>query len=106
SSPSRVEELKKAVFQQIDDLKANGPTPKQFSDVKETLLRDLETNMMNNSFLLTNIYIRYQTGEDLGTLFNLADYYNKMTPAMIQDAAKTYLNTNNYVSVELYPEKK
>ena len=38
--------------------------------------------------------------------FNLADYYNKMTPAMIQDAAKTYLNANNVVKVTLFPEKK
>jgi len=106
SSPSRVEELVKAVLKDIEDFKAKGPTPKHFADVKETMLRDLETNSKTNGFLLTNISIRYQYGEDLSTLFNLADYYNKLTPEIIQEAAKTYLNTNNYVEVELFPEKK
>jgi predicted Zn-dependent peptidase len=50
--------------------------------------------------------IRYEIGEDLATLFNLADYYNKLTPEIVQDAAKTYLNTNNYVDVQLFPEKQ
>ena len=43
---------------------------------------------------------------EVATLFNLADYYNKITPELAQQAARTYLNTNNYVSVQLYPEKK
>jgi zinc protease len=106
SSPVRVDELVKAVFQQIEDLKTKGPTPTQTADVKETFLRDLETSKTTNGFLLTNIASRYQFGEDLSTLFNLADYYNKITPEMAQNAARTYLNTNNYVSVQLDPEKK
>ena len=32
--------------------------------------------------------------------------YNALTPAIVQEAAKTYLNTNNYVEVTLFPEKK
>jgi zinc protease len=105
SSPSRVDELVDAVFKQIAELAANGPTPRQLADVKETLLRNLETQSKTNSFLLTNISTRYEYGEDVGTLFNLADYYNRLTPEMIRDAAKTYLNMNNYVLVELFPEK-
>jgi zinc protease len=70
------------------------------------MLRDLQTSSKTNGFLLTNIAARYETGEDLATLFNLADYYNKLSPAVIQEAAKKYLNTDNYVLVELFPEKK
>ena len=106
SSPDRTEELVKSVFKEIDLLKTKGPTDKQVADVKETLLRDLETNSKQNGFLLLNIYSRYQQSEDLGTLFGLADYYNKLTAATIQEAAKTYLDTNNYVKVTLFPETK
>jgi zinc protease len=105
SSPARVDELVSAVFKQIAELQANGPTARQLADVKETLLRNLETQSKTNGFLLTNISTRYEYGEDVGTLFNLADYYNRLTPEMIRDAAKSYLNTNNYVLVELFPEK-
>jgi zinc protease len=93
-------------MQQIDDLKTKGPTAKQIADEKELLLRNLETNSKTNGFLLTNMSIRYEIGEDLATLFNLADYYNKLTTEIVQDAAKTYLNTNNYVDVQLFPEKQ
>ncbi len=106
SSPDRVDELVRAVLQQIDAFKTQGPTPQQVADVKETLLRDLETNRTSNGFYLTNIAGRYETGEDLASLFHLQDYYNRITPAMLQEAARTYLNTNNYVDVELFPEKK
>jgi len=33
------------------------------------------------------------------------DYYKKIDKAMIQEAAKTYLNTNRYVEVMLFPER-
>jgi zinc protease len=106
SDPARVDELAKALLEQIEEFKSKGPTPKQVADVKETMLRDLETSSKTNGFLLTNISARYETGEDLETLFNLADYYNRITPELIQQAARTYLNTGNYVLVELFPEKK
>ena len=106
SSPDRVDELGKAVLQQIETLKAQGPTPTQLADVKETLLRDLETSRTSNNFYLSNIAGRYEVGEDLDSLFHLEDYYNKLTPAIIQEAARTYLNVNNYVDMELFPEKK
>jgi zinc protease len=106
SDPARIDELVKAMLEQIEKLKAEGPTAKQVADVKETMLRDLETSTRTNGFYLTNISARYETGEDLSTLFNLADYYNKITPETIQQAARTYLDTNNYVLVELKPEAK
>jgi zinc protease len=106
SSPDRTDELVKSVFREIELLKTKGPTDKQVADVKELLLRDLETNSKQNNFLLVNIYSRYQQSEDLATLFGLADYYNKLTAATIQEAARKYLDTNNYVKVTLFPETK
>ena len=44
--------------------------------------------------------------EDLRDFFNLPEFYKKLTAAMIQDAARTYLDTNNYVQVTLFPEKQ
>jgi zinc protease len=106
ASPDRLEELVKVVFDEIEKLKTGGPTPKQVSDIKETMLRDLETSNQSNGFLLTNIAVRYQTGEDLETLFNLDDYYQKIDAEMIQTAARTYLNADNYTIVELFPERQ
>jgi zinc protease len=106
ASPDRLEELVDVVFDEIEKLQTEGPTPKQVSDIKETMLRDLETSNESNGFLLTNIAVRYQTGEDLETLFNLDDYYQQIGAEMIQTAARTYLNTQNYTMVKLFPESR
>jgi zinc protease len=104
-SPDRTDELVKGVFKEIDQLKTNGPTDKQVSDVKETFLRDQETNMKQNGYLLTQIANRYQLSEDLTSLFNMADFYNKIDAATIKDAARLYLKNDNFVKVTLFPEK-
>jgi zinc protease len=106
SAPQRTEDLIKRVFEEIEKLKANGPTEKQISDEKEALLREFETNSKLNGYLLNQIYLRYQNGEDPAGLWNIPEYYKKLDAAMIQQAAKTYLNTNNFVEVTLFPEKK
>jgi zinc protease len=105
-APDRTEELIKAALQQIDLLKTKGPTDAQVADARQKLLRDFETNMKQNSYLLAQLSLKYQYADDVATLFALADYYNKLTPATIQDAAKKYLNPQNVVKVTLFPEKK
>lgn len=105
-APERADDLIKRVFQEIEKLKTNGPTEKQVNDKKEALLREFETSSKLNNYLLSQIAFRYQFGEDPAGLWNIADYYKKIDGAMIQQAAKTYLNTNNYLKVTLVPEKK
>ena len=50
----------KATLQQVELLKKAGPTEKQVTDAKEKLLRDLETNMKQNGYLLTQLSLKYQ----------------------------------------------
>ena len=106
SDPTRAEGLVKRVFQEIERLKTEGPTAQQVNDVKLALLRDFETNTKSNSYLLNQIGLKYQYGEDPATLWEVPKYYEKLDPAAIQQAAKTYLNMQNYVKVMLMPEKK
>jgi zinc protease len=105
-APERTEELIKAALQQVELLKTAGPTEKQVTDAKEKLLRDLETNRKQNNYFVTQLSLRYQYSEDLATLFSLEELYKQLTPAMIQEAAKQYLNPANVVKVTLFPEKK
>jgi len=106
SAPDRTENLIKRVFQEIELLKTNGPTDKQVNDEKEALLREYETNSKVNNYWLTQITAKYQSGEDVVALWHIPELYNKIDKAMIQQAARTYLNTNAYVEVMLFPEKK
>ena len=108
SNPTRTEELIKRVFAEIDAFVKSGPTDKQLADVKEAFIREYENNMTNNGYLLAQISTKYEYGEtaELPVLFDLAGWYRKVTPATIQAAARQYLNTQRYVLVSLYPEKR
>jgi zinc protease len=103
-SPQRTEELTKAVFKEIEALQSVGPTEKQVNDVREAFMRDLETSMKDNTYLVSQISMRYQFGEDVKTLFAMADYYKQLTPTLIQEAARTYLKKDRFVRVTLLPE--
>ena len=104
--PARADDLVKRVFEEIELLKSNGPTEKQVGDEREALLREFETNSKQNNFLLSQLSLRYEYGEDPAGLWDIPEYYRKIDGAMIRQAAKTYLDTNNYVKVTLLPEKK
>ena len=106
SAPDRADALSKRVFQEIEALKNNGPTDQQLADQKEILLREFERNSKLNSYLVGQIAARYKNGDDPATLWLVPDLYRKIDKAMIQEAAKTYLNTSRYVEVMLFPEKK
>ena len=105
-NPARTDELIKAIFREIENLKTNGPSEKQVNDTREALLREYETNMKQNNYLLTQIYYSYQLQEDLKYVFDLPEYLKTLSAAMIHEAARTYLNTGNYVQVTLFPEKE
>jgi zinc protease len=76
------------------------------NDTKEAFLREFETNIKQNSYLLSQIVLRYESGDDVAGLWKVPEYYRKLDAATIQQAAKTYFDTKNYVKVTLFPEKK
>jgi len=106
SDPQRTNDLIKRVFQEIEKFKTEGPTEKELNDEREACLREFETSIKLNGFLLSQLISDYQIGEDPAVFLEVPDYIRKVNAAAIQQAAKTYLNTNNYVQVSLFPEKK
>ena len=108
SSPDRADELMKRVFAEIEAFKKEGPTDKQLADTREAFIRDHEVNLKSNAYLLGQLAGKYQLGEEaeIGYLWELPAFYNKVTVAGVRDAARLYLNTQRYVKVVLVPEKK
>src|ERR1051325_1430552 len=104
SSPDRTDDLIKRVFEEIEKFKANGPTEKQLNDEREALLREFETSSTQNGYLLNQISLRFSNGEDPAGIWLIPDFYKKLDAATVQEAAKTYRNTQAYVKVTLFPE--
>ena len=105
SAPERAEELTKAIFEEIDRLKTAAPEDTEVNNVREQLLREFETGTRQNGYWLAQLGFKYRRGEDPGDLPVYPESLKKLSPAVVQEAAKTYLNTSNYVLVRLMPEK-
>jgi zinc protease len=103
--PARLNALVSALFRDIDDFKRRGPSVGQLADQRLALARDLETNSNSNSYLLNQLTYKYEYGEDPGEVFRLPEFYERITPAAVRDAAQMYLDTNRYVRVTLLPER-
>ena len=104
--PARTDDLIKALFVVIDDFKTTGPSSGQLADVRAALLRDLETDSQQNGFVLRQLVYAYEYGEDIPDVSNVRASYDQLTPEVIRDAARTYLDASRYVKVVLMPEAK
>jgi predicted Zn-dependent peptidase len=69
------------------------------------MTRENQTNMQQNGYLVSQIAARYQISEPLDSLFSLRAYFDKLSVASIQEAARTYLDLQNYIKLALFPEK-
>jgi zinc protease len=105
-APDRTDALIKTVFKEIEDLKANGPSQQQINDAKTLMTREFETNSKQNLYLRSQIAQKYAYGEPVEDVFTTPQLFSRLTAAMVQDAARKYLDVNNYVQVTLFPEKK
>jgi zinc protease len=73
------------------------------SDVRAGLLRDLETNRQSNGYWLNLITYAYRNNEELSDGAKLRALYEGLTPSVLRDAARTYLDTSRYVKVVMTP---
>jgi zinc protease len=102
--PARTQDLIKAMFWVIEQLKTSGPSEGHLADVRAGLVRDLEINSRRNEYVLNQLAYAYEYGEAVPDDARLRQMYEQLTPPMVRDAAQTYLDTNRYVKVVLVPE--
>lgn len=103
SAPERVDELTKAVFKEIANLKKSGPTAAELQEVMETQRRGLETRLLQNQFWLNTIASYDQNGWDIGGALSIDGQIKQMTRERVASAAKQYFDEKNYVQVTLAP---
>jgi zinc protease len=104
--PARVEELTKAVFEQLDSLKNFGPKDIYITKVKETQIRTNEVNLKENRYWLNAIYSSYFDNTDLSQIIQKKKNAETLVPSIIQKKAQEVFSDKNYIKVVLYPEKK
>ncbi len=104
--PERLDELVKTAWRVIDEFRNTGPSSGQIANGRTARLRDLETNLQDNGYLLNRITSKYEHAEDVADVFEPRALYDQLTATAIRDAARLYLNPKRYVQVTLRPEAK
>ena len=61
--PEPVDDVAKSVFREIDQVRSEGPSEAEVTEVKAALVRDFQTNSQSNTYLRDQIASSYQRGE-------------------------------------------
>jgi zinc protease len=90
----------------MSKIKKDGPTKIDLDKVKETLIRDRESRMKENSFWMSALQNHYYQGDKLLSLADYDNFVNSISGEDIKTVAYKYLDFNHYVQVELTPAPK
>ncbi|MEQ9569349.1 MAG: insulinase family protein [Longimicrobiales bacterium] len=102
SDPERVGELRAAVFDEIARLQDEGPSPDDVAAALEGERRSLETNLESNAWWASQLTFSLADDADPRFLVDMARYEG-IDAAAVQEAARRYLDAEQYVSVVLLP---
>ncbi len=105
TNPERVDELTREIFVQIDSLQNNGIKDIYLSKVREMSLQQLRVDMKENDFWLDQLENCYFLNESPLTILEKEKFLQNVQLVEIQNAARRYLDKNNYIQVTLYPER-
>ncbi len=103
-SPDRVDELIGDVMIQVDSLRNFPVDASYITKVKETQRRERELNLKENGYWRNALSFYLRNDLDLAGILNGDDFTERLNAAAVHNAAKLYLDKQNYVQVVLYPE--
>ncbi|MEZ5287183.1 MAG: insulinase family protein [Vicinamibacterales bacterium] len=104
SAPENVDTLTKAVFAEIERLKADGPSTEDVAKVKEMEKRDLETNARQNQYWLGSLQTVHLYGWDPAGILRRPQRTDSLTPEMLHRMYNKYFPMDRYTVVTLKPE--
>jgi zinc protease len=104
-APDQVERLSDIVLAQVDQMRAQGPVPEDLSKVKEILRREHEQSLQDNGYWLGSLQTAYRNGLDPRVLLGFDQRLSANSVESVQRAAVELLRPDNYVRVDLLPER-
>jgi zinc protease len=105
-NPENIEKLSQTVLDEMNKIKKDGPTEIDLNKVKETMIRERETQVKENAFWLSYLQNHYLFGNKILSLDEFKALVDSFTIKTIQAVANKYLNTSSYVEVYLTPKEK
>lgn len=105
-NPEKVDTLAGTIINEMNLVKKDGPADNDLNKVRETMIRERETRLKENSFWISYLQNHYLYGSKILTLNEYKDLVNSIDKKDIRKVAKKYLDTSNYVKVALTPKDK
>jgi zinc protease len=102
--PSRVDELKAATFEVLEQFRNETVDAHYVDQEKEKNRRSHETQLVENSYWLGQLLGAYRRNEDPRQILEFDTRNDRLTPDFIQEAAGKYIDLDQYVQVILRPE--
>jgi len=93
--------VEKAVWQELENLKAKPVSAELLSDIKSNLKYSLANGLDTSDGVAGTLFFFISLTADPGSVNNLYDLYDKVTPADIQDMARKYFTQANSTVVTL-----
>jgi zinc protease len=103
--PENVDKLVNAASAIIKNAQEKGVEQKDLDKVKETLKKQNEDQMKDNEHWLDELSYSWIEQNDPKWILDYSKSVDALTVQDVQDAAKKYLNMQNYIKAVLYPEK-
>ena len=105
TGPENVDKVIAATFEEFERLKREGPAAGDLAKVKQNWIQNHRKALRENGYWLGRLQSALVDGTDPAAILTHEQRVEALAPADVQDAARRYLNTANYVQVVLYPEK-
>ena len=106
SAPERADTLRAAVFRELERIKQDGPTAEEIEKVREMQRRADETELKQNGYWLNALAAAARYDSDPRLILRRSELRTKLSPAMVRNIARKYLNDSRYVQVRLLPEQR
>jgi zinc protease len=106
TGPANVDKTIAAAFAEIAQMKENGPSAADLAKVKQNWGQVHRRSLRENGYWLHELQAAVTLGTDPASILSYEQRVAAITAQDVQAAAARYLDTNNYVQVVLYPEKK
>jgi zinc protease len=104
TEPERLDELTRAVFQEIELLRTRGPAETDLRKVREMMLRGREAEVRRNHFWLQQILVHDRYGWQLGDILRHEERVRAIDAALVRRTAQRFLDPANHIQVSLLPE--
>ena len=104
-APERAEDLINTALQDIENVKKNGAEEKNIVKIKETMRREREVDLKENSFWLGVLSSTCMNNENVLELLDYNKFIENIKSDDLKNLANQYFNMQNYAKFVLMPEK-